>query len=427
MTRFSRAAVVVALTAAGCLGTGLRAEAVTPQPGTPPGPQPAPSVTIAPAVGATRLTPEQLKAQIAQADRLRQGLLHSTDQIAAATSALQRLTDTANTVLQQYSDARDAEQAATAEANANRARSARLGQQLTAAKAQLSSWAFHAYTSGGSFAEAASLLDAMAKDAVKAGDSAGDLGYLSDQRVRGLQRVREVSKQQHGLTVRAIAANARATAATEQAAAARARLDEVIGQQRTELDDLRRLHSAQLAKATPVSGLLLGNGGKDALAALAALQEALRKTGATVVDAVGKACSNDDAGYPNGRIPSSALCPLLGAPEQSLRPAAAAAFNALSAAYVRDTGTPLCVTDSYRSLPEQVLVKAERGSWAAAPGTSKHGLGLAVDLCGGVDSFGTPAQLWMRQNAPSYGWFHPSWAGAGGSLPEPWHWEYAGA
>jgi len=53
-------------------------------------------------------------------------------------------------------------------------------------------------------------------------------------------------------------------------------------------------------------------------------------------------------------------------------------------------------------------------------------MGRAVDLCGGVQSFGSPAHQWMRQNAPLYGWFHPSWAAAGGSLPEPWHWEYAG-
>ena len=32
----------------------------------------------------------------------------------------------------------------------------------------------------------------------------------------------------------------------------------------------------------------------------------------------------------------------------------------------------------------------------------------------------------MKQNGPLYGWFHPSWAAAGGSLPEPWHFEYAG-
>ena len=60
------------------------------------------------------------------------------------------------------------------------------------------------------------------------------------------------------------------------------------------------------------------------------------------------------------------------------------------------------------------------------PGTSRHGVGLAVDLCGGVEDFGSSVHHWLRQNAPLYGWYHPSWASAGGSLPEPWHWEYAG-
>ena len=98
----------------------------------------------------------------------------------------------------------------------------------------------------------------------------------------------------------------------------------------------------------------------------------------------------------------------------------------MSMAYQRDTGHLLCVTDSYRSYASQVVVKASRGSWAATPGTSTHGMGRALDLCGGVNSFGHPAHLWMQQNAPLYGWFHPSWASAGGALPEPWHWEFSG-
>lgn len=139
-----------------------------------------------------------------------------------------------------------------------------------------------------------------------------------------------------------------------------------------------------------------------------------------------KACSHDERTYPNGRVPASALCSLRGDRAESLRPRAAAAFNALSQAYEKATGRPLCVTDSYRSFAEQVAVKAKRGKWAATPGTSEHGLGKAVDLCGGVDQFGSAAHRWMQQNAPRYGWEHPSWAHAGGSLPEPWHWEFVG-
>ena len=85
----------------------------------------------------------------------------------------------------------------------------------------------------------------------------------------------------------------------------------------------------------------------------------------------------------------------------------------------------LCVADAYRSFSEQVAIKLERPGLAAAPGTSQHGLGLAVDLCGGVQDFGAPAHLWMQQNAPLYGWFQPAWADSTGVLPEPWHWEFA--
>ena len=30
----------------------------------------------------------------------------------------------------------------------------------------------------------------------------------------------------------------------------------------------------------------------------------------------------------------------------------------------------------------------------------------------------------MVTHGPEHGWVHPSWAGAGGSRPEPWHFEY---
>ena len=98
----------------------------------------------------------------------------------------------------------------------------------------------------------------------------------------------------------------------------------------------------------------------------------------------------------------------------------------MSRAYGEQTGEPLCVTDSYRSLPEQVAVAAAKPGLAAVPGTSNHGWGVAVDLCGGVQSFGTPAHTWVVTHSMAYGWYLPGWAQAGGSKPEPWHLEYAG-
>jgi hypothetical protein len=89
-------------------------------------------------------------------------------------------------------------------------------------------------------------------------------------------------------------------------------------------------------------------------------------------------------------------------------------------------GSALCVTEGYRSYSEQVAVKLRLPGLAATPGTSKHGLGLAVDLCGGVQDFANPAHLWLNRWAPLFGWHHPAWAEPSGALPEPWHWEFAG-
>ena len=129
-------------------------------------------------------------------------------------------------------------------------------------------------------------------------------------------------------------------------------------------------------------------------------------------------------GYPNGLIPPKALCSL-GAAGHSLRCDAAAAYKAMSAAYRTAFGGPLCITDSYRSYASQVRLYGEKPALAAVPGTSNHGWGLAVDLCGGVDGFGTPQYRWMQQNAGRFGFVHPSWADPGQGREEPWHWEYA--
>lgn len=125
--------------------------------------------------------------------------------------------------------------------------------------------------------------------------------------------------------------------------------------------------------------------------------------------------------YPNGLIPQGMLCPL----QQkgfSLRADATIAFVSLNEAYRQRFGKPMCVTDAYRSLAEQQSIYYRRPGFAAVPGRSNHGLGLAVDLCGGVERSGSTEFVWMEKNSKRYGWFHPSWAY---SNPfEPWHWEY---
>ncbi|MFI6599121.1 D-alanyl-D-alanine carboxypeptidase family protein [Nonomuraea sp. NPDC050536] len=157
------------------------------------------------------------------------------------------------------------------------------------------------------------------------------------------------------------------------------------------------------------------------------LTDALVKLGIKI-DKVGKAAlgcnplqaatAND---YPNGLIPRAMLCPL----QQKgfmLRADATIAFVSLNEAYRRQFGKQICVTSAYRSLSEQQSVYYRRPGFAAVPGRSNHGLGLAADLCGGVQNPGSAQFRWMEQNSKKYGWFHPAWAYS--SPFEPWHWEY---
>jgi LAS superfamily LD-carboxypeptidase LdcB len=129
--------------------------------------------------------------------------------------------------------------------------------------------------------------------------------------------------------------------------------------------------------------------------------------------------------YANGRIPASALCGLTFASGE-LRCDAAAAIEQLNSAYHQAFGTDLTIDDSYRSYAAQVACRLTKGSVCAVPGTSNHGLGKAVDLGGGVQTWGTKQHSWLVANAGAFGWMEPSWALPRGSKPEPWHWEFAG-
>jgi cell wall-associated NlpC family hydrolase len=130
-------------------------------------------------------------------------------------------------------------------------------------------------------------------------------------------------------------------------------------------------------------------------------------------------------GYPNGFIPLTALCGI-GIAGHALRCDAASSFQAMSAAFGSSFGRPLCVTDSYRTFDSQVRLYGLKPALAAIPGTSNHGWGLAVDLCGGAQSFGTPEYAWLARFAPSFGWSNPPWAQPGRGREEPWHWEFVG-
>ncbi|MGZ6792521.1 MAG: D-alanyl-D-alanine carboxypeptidase family protein, partial [Mycobacteriales bacterium] len=188
----------------------------------------------------------------------------------------------------------------------------------------------------------------------------------------------------------------------------------------------QRLDAAQSA-LTSALGRRAATARAEAARDRAAAPRALASRSRSYAAGGGALCTGrSTSGQANGNLDPASLCPLWQAPGHRMRADAAAAFDRMSQEHARTAGSPLCVTDSYRSYGEQVSVYQRTPGLAAVPGTSNHGWGLAVDLCGGVQTFGTPAYRWMKAHAGRFGFVHPSWAEPGGSKPEPWHWEHTG-
>lgn len=124
----------------------------------------------------------------------------------------------------------------------------------------------------------------------------------------------------------------------------------------------------------------------------------------------------------NGQLRAADLCNLWNGSMQ-LRGDAAMALAELNLAFKARFDRDLCVTDAYRTLAEQRMLKSTKGGLAAVPGRSNHGWGLAIDLCSN-ETRGA-GWTWLKENGEIYGWENPAWALSGGSGPhEPWHWEY---
>lgn len=122
------------------------------------------------------------------------------------------------------------------------------------------------------------------------------------------------------------------------------------------------------------------------------------------------------ARFGNGRLPPEVLTPI-GQGNHALWAPAAAAWKDLIARAAR-VGITLRVTDSYRTYDQQVQLAAQKGlssqgGWAATPGTSNHGWGMAVD----ADVTDPRVNAWLRANAGSVGWVLAT-------EREPWHYEY---
>lgn len=128
----------------------------------------------------------------------------------------------------------------------------------------------------------------------------------------------------------------------------------------------------------------------------------------------------------NGRLSESELTPVSGGWDgrsMTLLAPAAEQWEAMRAAAARD-GIDLRLVDAYRSYEVQAAayedyLAARKNANVLPPGTSEHGVGLAVDVTNGaIIGEDDPEWAWMQANARRFGW-HPI-------SNETWHWEYRG-
>ena len=129
--------------------------------------------------------------------------------------------------------------------------------------------------------------------------------------------------------------------------------------------------------------------------------------------------------YTNGEVPEGALCdgdpgrrPAPALRRRGRLPAAGRGVRPRRSAPRSASPTPTA------RAPAQEDVYVRKPGLAATPGTSITA-GAWPPTCAAASSASTPpSTTGWSPTGPAHGWVHPSWAGAGGSRPEPWHFEY---
>jgi len=304
----------------------------------------------------------------------------------------------------------------------------RAQQDVDDSRRELGRWARTAYTSGSGFGGSATVTTLLLADDADAEDMVTDLSALrrvGRDRSRVLTGMAGARRRADAAAGAAALASEAAEGAAVAAATAKRVSEQAVNAQR------RLLGVAESSLAQSADAVSDATARQEALRADLLERRLAARSGSAgrdnrVTGQVGTCTGATVEQYSNGQIPVSALCPLRAAAGHWLRADAAYAFDRMSQAYAGRFGTAICLTDSYRSYAAQVSVYARKPGLAAVPGTSNHGWGTAVDLCGGIQSFSSVQHRWMSENAPLYGWFHPGWAQQNGSKPEPWHWEYGG-
>jgi len=361
---------------------------------------------------------------------------------------LDAVAEQANSALEAYQQAVEARQAAQRQEVREQTRLDEADTDLDRGKKELGRWVSWTYRGGSVVQQYGGLIGFLQRggtaDAAQALVSADRIGAHRSKAVTDFAYIQQV---QADAVVSTAEAGVQVQVREQEATALKRRSDALVTEQKERVASLTNLQrsTAVTAAGDAARARSLANARASADAALAdATERAAQDTAADrattaayprIADVpspvwmspvTGTCRGSSTAGYPNGLIPRSALCPLWGASNHALRSDATAAFNRLSQAYAQEFSSPICVTDSYRTLAAQIDVKQRKPALAAIAGTSRHGLGIAVDLGCGVESAGSAQFTWLRRNAALYGWLHPAWAERQNGPFEPWHWEYTG-
>lgn len=387
-------------------------------------------VAVTPVAAGADSNHHKLHQAQSQAHRLDARARHQAHQVAGVRQRLIRLDARANAALDRYQVAKQAADKAEAANEVAQQHLAAAQARTDAARATLEQMAAGAYRTlagGGQLGTALALVDTG--DPQQFVDGLAILSQIGKSESAVVDDLRLAEADE--LRTEHLAADAadRATATAHDAQVVKQAADRLVAKQQQALRHERALlaNTRQAAAKAHSRARSLERAIARARAKALAIQ-ARQAARAASSGLLAKCDGTSVAGYPNGQLPVHALCPLWGAPGEALRSDAAAAFNRMSHAYASAFGVPLCVTASYRTYQRQVELYATMPSgYAAVPGTSNHGWGLAVDLCGGIQVDGSPEHAWLLDHAAAYEWFHPAWAMPGGAGPhEPWHWEYAG-
>jgi hypothetical protein len=355
---------------------------------------------------------------------------HQQHAVAGARLRLARLDDRANAALDRYQVAKLAADKAQAANVVAQQHLAAAQARTDAARATLSEMAAGAYrTMAGGGALGTTLALVETGDPQEFVDGLTILGQIGKSEAQVVDDLRVAEADE--LRSEQVAADTAAAAAVtaQDAQVVKEAADRLVAEQQREVRRDRTLLASTRQAAAQAHRRTRTLERRIAAARARALAIQARQAARAASSGLLAKCDGSSvAGYPNGQLPVHALCPLWGAPGEALRSDAAAAFNRMSHAYAQVFGVPLCVTASYRTYQHQVELYATMpAGYAAVPGTSNHGWGLAVDLCGGIQVDGSPEHAWLLDHAALYDWFHPAWAMPGGAGPhEPWHWEYAG-